>query len=375
MRLFGTLLSADQRRRVLNGETINIPLDSLPQEQRQSALALEKGRSNGAGARDAQEQKEPTETISFGGSLTVTGKRNRNFLIIMIGFASKQHGSARGNFGISTDLQASDVFADWILPGDVRKLEVETRLIAALPIFKPEEVWSRVPVLDYNIAAAATIEGVSFIAVVPEHPTGGDVPLITPGKTPDQYFSAMWNGKMLMHKWRDGILLVHYPQWFYGDEALCSYGLVKRLRIRLQKQDGLLSLEDIVEPATTLSDAQLSHFTEEFPYLGAQISSTDDIRAQKSAALCAFYQRYPKALSERGLLIDLKMRAFLQDPNLWPKGLKVGEDVTAVRIVDVPSQLVIGIHHTYTLQMTTSTQKWRDVSSFDVVRIAPSDRP
>jgi len=373
MRLFGTILSADQRRSVLNGETIGVPLDSLPQEQRRSALAMEEGRSKSAGVPAAPDQKQPSETITFGGSFDHPGHRKRDFLVIMIGFASKQHSSSQGSFGMNTGTQASAIFADWMLPGDVRELAVETRAITALPTFEPEEVWSRVPFQEHNLAAVATIEGASFIAVVRERPIGGTVPAIAPGKTPRQYFSEMWQLKQLMHKWRDGVLLAHYPQWFYGDEAQCPYGLVKRLRIRLQKQGGLLSLEDVAEPITTLRDEQLNHLTEEFPFSGEQINSTEDMRGQERTALCAFYRRYPKALSERGLLIDLKMRSFFQDPTLWPKWLqsKVGEDVTAVRIVDVPGPAAAGRRHTYTLQMTSSTQSWRDIVAFNVVRIAP----
>ncbi|MCW3053519.1 MAG: hypothetical protein JWN14_2689, partial [Chthonomonadales bacterium] len=381
IRLFATLLSAEQRKRVLNGETIKIPLGSLSKEARQSALALAEGRARerreiearvrGSQAKQEPEKlEEPVDGITFAGNVGSSSTRHRNHMTIMIGFSQKTSTSSSGYFGISPDGNASDIFADWILPGDVRKLEVETRAIAALPMFKPEEIWSKVPFLDYNIAAAASVESVSFMAVVPESPTTGDVSGIAAGKTPEQYFSEMWRWKTLMHKWRDGILLAHYPEWFYGDEALCPYALVKRLRISLQKQDGVLSLEDIADPVTTLSAAQLKRLTVEFPFTGMQIDTTDDVRVQPMTALCTFYLRYPKALSERGILIDLKMRAFFQDPNLWPRNLRIDEGATAARMVDVPNQSAAGSGHTYRLEVATSTHNWRYVASFNIVRIA-----
>lgn len=288
MRLFASLLSADQRMRVLHGEKIDIPFSSLSRENRQSVLTLERNNS---------------DTIYFSGDPDTISVHPHNTWVIMVGFEGDsgsdggRFSSSGSSFAVSTNDQNPGIFADWILPGDVLTIDAETLPMKPLAASDRKGVWNSAPQTEQNLVQIAATAGGSFLAVVPAEPS--DISVLPPSRTPAQYFSEIWHWKIQMHKWRSGILLAHYPTWFYGGEGRCTYALVKRLRASVQKKQGLLSLEDIVEPITTLSAAQISGITTDFPFTGGTILTIGETHVQPMTALCAFYQRYPKALSER----------------------------------------------------------------------------
>jgi hypothetical protein len=92
-------------------------------------------------------------------------------------------------------------------------------------------------------------------------------------------------------------------------------------------------------------------------------------------SLCALYRRYPKVWSEQGLRIDLKMQALFHESKLWPIWLEADEEVTALGVVESPYPDAVNVHRTYTLQATTSKQRWRDVDLFQIKRIVHFYRP
>jgi hypothetical protein len=370
VRLFANALSPDQRTQVLRGVKIDIPFSSLSPEDLHTAQQRY----------DWNPTLPPADTFHF-----CVARFKSDFTATVLQFDLQFEGEKRfgveGSFFMTTMTdRLQHLYEDWILPGDLRTMDADTRPITALAAVHPEAIWNRAPLLDRTIAQLAATEQVSFMAVVPEYYHDSmSGPL---GKTPTQYFTELWTTPELMHKWRENILLVTDPKWFYGDEAQYPYGTVKRLRASLQKQNGLLSLEDIVEPITTLSTEQMDYLTEEFPFSGIRkVELTGASRRvveplpQAMLSLCALYRRYPKVWSKQGLRIDLKMQALLHDSKLWPTWLQAGEEVTALRIVDSPNPASADLHQTYTLQATTSRQKWRDVASFSIVRIAPKIQP
>jgi len=370
MRLFANALSPDQRTQVLRGAKIAIPLSSLSGEDLHTAQVM----------LYRPDAISPPDAFYF-----CVARFKCNFTETILQFDVQvegvKHFTPEGSYFMTTMRDRIQyLYEDWILPGDLRTMEVDTHSLTTLAAARPDAIWNKAPLLDRTIAQLAATEQVSFVAVVPEY-SFDTVPNAF-GKTLTEYFTELWTMPGLMHKWRENVLLVTTPTWFYGDEAQCPYGTIKHVRAALQKQDGMLSLADIAEPITTLRTEQVDYLTEEFPFSGGRkVEITGASRRvveplpQAMLSLCALYRRYPRVWREQGVLIDLKMQAFLRAAKLWPTWLEPGEEVNALRIVDSPDSDSAGLRHTYTLQALTSRQKWRDVDAFSIVRITPKTQP
>jgi hypothetical protein len=183
-----------------------------------------------------------------------------------------------------------------------------------------------------------------------------------------------------MHKWRDGILLVSYPAWFYGDDGAIPYETTKRLRASARKQNGLLTLEDIAGPITTLSAVQRKRLSVEFPPIGtpgdfpAMPSRPMPFSVRPMADISAFYMRYPQALNE-AVPVDAEMQAFLQKSGLWVRGLQPDEHVVSVHIIDEGDRTGPDAQRIYVLQFATSWPRMMESARFNVRRIEPKPHP
>lgn len=358
IRLFANIVPPEARTQIFRGETVYLPLSSLSADDRQLALKL--GGRTKVVVTDGVRQEIAPDTIRFR-STRYIGNHKDISMHMFISVGGKEGFQGMSYFGMLTFGLLPRAYASWILPHDLRILDIDRHPLNTLVSFKQEDIWAATPILDHDVAQLAATEGVSFLAVIPED-VGFQMPRAF-GKTPEQYFAELWKDEpYLMHKWRDGIMLLSYPTWFYGDDAQYAYGTVKRLRKSLKQQDGLLSLKDVAEPATTLKQAQLKRLSEEFPAFQ---------NAPLMAPVCDFYRHYPKSQSDNGITVDLKIQAFLTDSKLWPTALEDNERVTAVRILDVQKILPTDGRHTYHLQLLTSKHTWRDIAGFWIVRIPP----
>lgn len=364
-RLFGTLLSPDQRLRLLREEgAVDILLNTLSADDRQAVKMLETGTSDGMGEASVDRLRFESRRYKNGAVWSLPS--------VMFGL---ERGEAaiglHGFLGASPYQLAPVVYNSWLLPGDMATSESESLPIVPPADLKLDVVWQRASVPAQRIAELAAVEKVSFLAALPTY-SGFEIPPSF-GQTPKQYFEMLWRVPRLMHKWRSGVLLVHYPEWFFGDDTLFPYSLVKRLRTALQRQDGLLTLEDVAAPVLTLNSAQLGMLTAEIPFTGTRILTMGQ-PLQPMTALCAFYRRYPRAWSEQGLPLDLKLQTYLQEAKFWPALWEEKERATAVRITDVPDRWATDVRHTYTLQLHTTKRDWIDIAKFATVRI-PSPTP
>lgn len=370
MRLFATLLSSEQRSQVLHGGTAAIPLASLSKEDRKSA-----DRVTG----EPGENDPVMDTLVFEPSVQSSAYARRGIEVRFSGYTALEGSSSHSGFGIQTNVLFPRISADWILPGDLPVRDLDRRPLTTLTAFKPDEIWIKAPFMDRNYAQLAATEGVSFMAVVPATYGAVDetnLSEFTPvGKTPLQYFTNfLLQFLQPMHKWREGIRLIHYPGWFYSDQGDIPYETVKRLRASLKQKDGLLSLDDIADPLATLSPKQLFQLTAEFPFSDGQLITMGTTPSRMNL-ICAFYKRYPKCWSERGIGLDLKMQVFLKELKLWPTVLEENERVTAVRIADTPLQEDAPGNHRYVLQLHTSKRGWMFEGEIQSVRIAPKSQP
>ena len=355
--LFGTL-SPELRQRVLRGQKIEVLLATLSEQDRREALTLEPAESGRGNYPKREASGTLPDRVCFqriNDSLPNAGQ-----LVISLGNAHSLGG--RTYFGIQTTELFPRTVQDWIFPGDRPMLERDEEKLPALTAFKPESLWEKAPRLDRNIAQLAATEGVSFLAVLPEEPVAG-FPIET-AKTPRLLFwEAGQHGQPLMHKWRNGVLLVSYPGWFYGDETQYPYRVVAHLRASLQKQERLLSLQDILEPVNALTEKQRWRLSAEFPPVRPSV---------KMDAICTFYSRYPNA--EQGVPFDQNLRSVLQDLRFGSVALEPDEKPERVRLVDTFEGSGAPPQHRYTLQLMTSKSRFIELTSVRIERLAPYQR-
>jgi len=368
MRLFATLLSSGERYQVLHGGSVAIPLTSLSQEDRQSADRL-------VGEADANEP--PRTLLRFAPPLEPSTYRRRGIEVQISGSNEQGGVSSHTNFGIGTKVLFPRIAAEWILQGDLPARDIDRRPLKTLTAFQPDEIWLKAPIPDRNIAQVAATEGVSFMAVVPaavgtvENADQADqIEFTLLGKTPLQFFNDDFWKWLTLHKWRSGILLLHYPDWFCGDQGEYPFETVKRLRASVKQQEGLLTLDDVADPLTTLSQKQLAQITVEFPFPGGQLVTMGE-NPSSMTLISTFYKRYPQCLSERGIALDLKMQVLLKELKLWPTVLEEKERVTAVRITRTLLQGDAPGTHRYSLQLHASQHGWMFEGSIEIARIAP----
>ena len=162
-----------------------------------------------------------------------------------------------------------------------------------------------------------------------------------------------------MHKWRNGVLLLNYPLWFYGDEAQYSYGVVKQLResSRRRKDGRPLLLSDIADAVTTLTDAQMKRLAKEFPQIDYN---------QTKRPIFLLYKKYPAIHSSNGMAVDLNMLLMMKQLKLIPPITK-SEEMERIRIVE---DMTDGRENRrlYRMQFQTSRQKtWKDLGRFYIL--------
>lgn len=349
IRLFAAAVPPDQRTRIWRGETVNIPLASLSDADRQLALKLG-GKNTVIVTNEGREEIVP-DTIRFK-TTRYNGDRKVISMQMFISVGGKAGFQGMSYFGMLTFGLLARAYEGWILSGDQKIRDIEMHAITALAPFQPEGSWLGTPQLDRDIVQLAVTEGVSFLALIPEY-SGSPLPAIL-GKTPKQYFEDLWKDEpYVMHKWRRDVLLANYPTWFYGDDAQYSYAVVKRLRVSKRNQEGLLKLEDVTEAVTTLKEAQWKRLGEEFP---------DFKNARQILPIATVYKQYPQALSAKGVPVDLKMQGFLKAHGLWPSPLEEDERILAARILDEHETGIAMPRHTYHLQLASSKRTWTDIA-------------
>ncbi|MCX6380569.1 MAG: hypothetical protein NT023_14020, partial [Armatimonadetes bacterium] len=151
----------------------------------------------------------------------------------------------------------------------------------------------------------------------------------------------------LMSKWRNGLLLVNYPYWFYGDEAQFSYQSLQKLRMTANKREGYLSPAEIVQTLSQFTKPQLGRLAEEFPVLQAAMN-WDVFMAFKGQ---------PGIFTDRGVPIDAASFAFLQN-SLNLSSLLPDKRIIAIRLYEETRVIDTKDVKTLTFSIRTEEDKW-----------------
>lgn len=211
--------------------------------------------------------------------------------------------------------------------------------------------------MDLLLTQFAEAQNISYISILPEETD--DHVSISVGKPMEQCLHDLEEHAELMHKWRDGVLLLNYPLWFFGEDAQYPYAIVKQLRQNSRHNDGTaLTFPDITDAVITLTPMQMKRLAKEFPQVDAN---------KTKRSLFVFYKKYPEILSATGMAIDLRMLALLKELKLLPT-LAEKDTPERIRIIEKPVSNAKDQRRIYLAQMQTSQHKeWADIESLVIM--------
>ena len=359
--VFTTVLTPDQQLQVLKGQTVSVPLSPL--EAGTQAILLASATHYYSTADGIRTENEPPDTVRFSCNQYAFGNKKHMIKDICIGVGNGTHFTSSNLLGSIEKGLTALVDEGWILPGDLRHHETEKHNVSALPYLPESALWQHVAPFDLLLTQLADAQKVSYIAVVPDD--ANNQIQVSVGKSAGQCLDDLRNEASLLHKWRDGILLFNYPVWFYGDDALYPYAVVKHLQKSKQRNAGSpLTIPDISDAVTTLTDIQMKRLAKDFP----QVYDNENNRS-----IFVFYKKYPRILSEEGMAVDLNMFALLKELKLMPPSAEK-DALARIRIVERAHPQINDGRRLYRIQIQMAQQKeWRQVGDVSILpdRIAP----
>jgi hypothetical protein len=164
---------------------------------------------------------------------------------------------------------------------------------------------SKSPALERRVREMSDGAGLNIIARLPEEQDSTPPP--TSGKSVGEALRTL-NTKAphLQAKWRGGILLATYPTWFWDEDSKVPRAFANRLREALEKQDGVLQAEDLVEAARVMTRGQLK-------VLGKEMNALNHVEAlyEPFALLHLNPTAARHVRSEQGLPFDARLRDLL----------------------------------------------------------------
>ncbi|HLJ53862.1 MAG TPA: hypothetical protein VKT77_02430 [Chthonomonadaceae bacterium] len=177
--------------------------------------------------------------------------------------------------------------------------------------------------------------GVDILAVLPTSPVAGSLPRRAtaagaakgdpaPEQTVAEALAPLEQfGNKLIHKWRNGALLVSYGDWFFEDTHSLPFGLVKDF---LTLGDEHISVTALARLAVKATDRQFAALAEHYAVLKASLPL-------RPALL--MYKRLPKIVTDEGATMDPDSLQYLQTTRFGDRpGVKEGR-IERVRIIQI----------------------------------------
>jgi len=161
--------------------------------------------------------------------------------------------------------------AEWLFPGEKRDCAHDETTLEKYDEKEAADFAYAEP-LERSMVAVSKCSGVSFLAALPD--AGLRIDLARRMKIPVKKIHDVRNEVELnpeidvMSKWRGDTLLINYPEWFYGEDALYPPTLLDEARIERAKT-GYVSFPTIAKGARNLNSIQMKRIRREFPEFAA----------------------------------------------------------------------------------------------------------
>lgn len=342
IKLFAEAVPSGKRKPVLRGqESIDVPVSNLSAEA-QKFVASENAQTPG---KPITNENVQIYVNAFPGEIAPT---------LWIQINGSGHSYAGG--GPLNAQFLSEIEEGWIHAGDTTDSPLTTRTVVKPADYKPvyaspvtdlESLRNLTPQEGANLARfqnelvptrLSQLAGgvpLSFVAVLPPatnaqltHISSGEFYEEPYGKTVAQYLRLLHKEpKRLMTKWRGDLLLVNQREWFLSDDDSVPWDAIKRLRQLVQKRRGLLTLQDLCDVASQVSQTQMGRMDQEYP-------SMDTIARWHN--FLAVGARFRETRMGQGCLLTEEMRQMFRTlPDDVPGGLARAH---TIRLWEQPSE-------------------------------------
>ncbi len=273
----------------LQGNPMFIPIDSVPDNIRAGILAQ---LPNGILTNEkGQVVDNPLKGVEFRYMERIEG---RKVLMPQIRMGMKRaHGEnsinivGRTGRGLKNRIQKS-----WLFPGETHHSKLE-EISADKYDDKMGARYSFAHRLEKELLIAAQCTQTNFLSLLPEN--ARDLGIYPKNKNIGMIVDALYSENSdMISKWRGETLLLNYPEWFYGDDALFPASLLIAAQLDKHK-NGFISLPALIEFSTHLNAEQKKRASEEY---------TELIQSQEFEKLGLIYKQFPRIYSNGGILVE-----------------------------------------------------------------------
>lgn len=270
MKFLSQNVTDSQKEEMFKGTPVNFSFDSLPAEQQQRLLTV---------------LPLPHITDEHGAAVLVTPKQmifqylenafdlGKRFLVPKIVLTriaihdSNSQGVSLPIIGLHSRALKEQIQSDWLFPGEkissprdeIKLKKYDEKSIANFVTILP---------LEWNLLAVSECSQTSFLAVLPDASLERELKSrfrIPTKKIRDIRKELEVNPMIdMITKWRGETLLLNYPEWFAGDDALYPPSLTEAARKERTKL-GYIAFPRIVQNAPLLNPYQKKRIIRDFP--------------------------------------------------------------------------------------------------------------
>lgn len=245
----------------------------------------------------------------------------------------------------------------WLLQGDARASLNNAKKIVVDKQLGSSRFDGKDP-LEKDLNRMSKGAGLSIIAIAPDN--SGHVSRFYTDKilpdvsSVDGAFHELQKGHLhYIRKWRENLMLVVYPAWLYGDDALVPMETLDNLR-KARAANGCFSFKILADTNNILNDAQLNRLYLEFPELKV---------APTLKALIKVYSSDRALFSEDGIEVEQSLFGYLKKNRLasnWANAIKPSRMRVQEEFLDISGKIDLIIHLEF-----RDNNGWRQYMSFD----------
>lgn len=303
LRLFDRTVPANQLEALIQGQPYTVPFSKLNQDDQEWLMSKEKDTKVTLTQDGVTKEilNPPITSVSF----LMKPNHGRNKEIskrLMFSIKSDYYNTGTSICSVKIDGMNAKIFQRWLSYDGVKSNPDKEQL--RVSIKKPQEpqvMSARRNTLPDEFERLKFSPDLSYLAVLPEMDATSISP-ITNGTLLDYLKSYQKSPTYTMSKWQDDMLLVSYPVWFYGDDALYPYSVVKALKQATITKNGELSLDAFLKTVAPLSIHQAERLEKEFP-------GVSDIANWKPARLIS---QFPDLLTKNGIPLTPQLYDFFK---------------------------------------------------------------
>ncbi len=351
LKFFGKLVDQNQLGGIMAGQPATLKITDMPGDVSAGLLRYFQPLKNVTN-QNGEIEAQTAQSVTFRYIESMYG-RKRLFPQMRMEFKTEKTGASINMVGFTGKGMKRRIQNSWLLPGDTLMSDLERKQIGDYDEKNDASALRVMHRLERGLLAASTLCEVSIVAVLPD--TGRNH-RISPARKQLAIIIAELEGQPdtdLIHKWRGDMLLINYPEWFYGDDALCPVALIDVAR-QAERKHGYLPFPSIVHLAFALTDMQRKRVAEELP----AVEMPHDM-----IMLGQIYKAFPAVYSARGIAVDAMIYKALQQTSLGAAALAAAKSAE-IRVQDKRITAEKNVQDAVVFETRLDGGEWKTIRTF-----------